>query len=752
MRSFILLFPVVVFALFLLASCSSSSIEGEQIDDGSGGCKIHSDCPDGNVCYNGSCEVYCDANTPCADGNVCDSEFNFCRPGGMHEDGDIEVDKAATDGDSELDLEDEIETVCTEGDLRCNPKFNDRLQKCQDEHWELFEFCKSYEVCRDGECVNPNASDGDEEKDEPDKDTDPDLTDGDEEPDMEEDTGECRHGDKRCNDNDRQICDNGVWTTFDTCPGGTVCQDAICVPDTDGDSDDIQCVCSEADGPCCDGCLFYDATHKCEDLDPLVGCDFGTGCGSSTTKRIRQRYCSGYSPECDGSTYTFDPVQDVQCDATQHCNWNAEQGAFCEEDPTCNCECSSGPCCSNFCHYDTSTRICNYNAEEETYCSPIDPNHPDQLCGGIYKKRVAFQYCTGNSNACTGSIVYQPEEMLVEQCVSTKKCDEDASGCVNAENCQWACSSGACCDAETHSFKLSGTVCAENVGEEFGCQNSQLCGDDYGRRPRHRTCSGYNASCDGPEVYGEWEILANCPSHQNCSAQIHGCIDDDLCSCNCSSGPCCDGCHYLPSYTVCQDNLDQEIGCPWGHEAGSDTGVRIKQQYCTGSDEECTGVVKFSDWNMGQDCEETEACDNGECINTEPCQSDTDCPESYYCRNGDCKEHVFPCATDDDCPHDLDNYFCNTLYGECIALDPCGSSDDCHDHPDGPNCDSQHHFCYGANCNPDSNNCRPGMFCILATLYVDNGYYCLGCENNDNCSDGMTCRNRPWLSNACVFE
>ncbi len=741
---------VFMMLLFVLASVACSSSELEDGEQNGVECTSDNDCPQNYRCFDTRCHEYCENDDDCSTG-FCDEDKNICLPG--ESDGDKTTPDSYKDSDTAVESDSEKETdgpSCVEDEKRCDPDNNLQVQKCQDQQWVFFKTCQSFEPCLEGECTNIPDSDEDYFFD-----SDSDNL---EEPDSEpEDDVEfvCEHGATRCkNEMEVEVCDNNVWTDQRVCYENQICLDGKCVNPPDGDSElELECVCTAADGPCCDGCHFYPSSRKCEDLPGLEGCDFGSACGSAITERAQQRFCDGYSSSCSGNVYTFSPVVKQNCEPSQRCAWSPQNGSDCVSDDSCQCQCSVGPCCSDGCHYNSSNSICDVSYEEQYYCDPVDPTDPSDMCGSLYKKQTSVRYCSGYSNACTGTISSLSNPEVVQACYSTQTCDEDNTGiCVNDASCSWACTEGPCCDVSTHSFKLAGTVCQTGVGYSYGCEGVSSCGDDFGRRVLNRTCSGYSAQCDGQNATGAFEVTVACQPYQICSPQSSGCINDQLCTCTCSSGACCDGCHYKPVSFVCNDNLGIENGCPWGSGTGSNVGVRYLQQRCSGSSDACSGQQVYSEWQIKEDCGEDEACINGECVNVEPCQSNSDCPANHYCSNGDCKEHVFPCDGDSDCPPDA-NMFCNTQYEECMPIDgQCSASSDCAGHADGPYCDSIYHFCYGPHCITDSGNCRPGTMCGWASAYVDNGFYCQGCDDNADCSDGMICRKRPWLPGVCLFE
>jgi hypothetical protein len=87
--------------------------------------------------------------------------------------------------------------------------------------------------------------------------------------------------------------------------------------------------------------------------------------------------------------------------------------------------------------------------------------------------------------------------------------------------------------------------------------------------------------------------------------------------CQCSSGPCCDGCHFMSDAKICNAENGMEYGCPWGNSCGSDVAsrTRTKLTYCSGNSPICNGRQTewsaFSSWTKIQDCGNWQSCSLG---------------------------------------------------------------------------------------------------------------------------------------------
>lgn len=97
--------------------------------------------------------------------------------------------------------------------------------------------------------------------------------------------------------------------------------------------------------------------------------------------------------------------------------------------------------------------------------------------------------------------------------------------------------------------------------------------------------------------------------------------------CECSSGPCCDGCHFMSEAKICSAQNDAQYGCAWGTGCGSDVATRTRTRliYCSGYSASCNGRQTdwsaYSGWTLLQNCGNTQSCVEG--IST--CQTNSSC-------------------------------------------------------------------------------------------------------------------------------
>ncbi len=250
----------------------------------------------------------------------------------------------------------------------------------------------------------------------------------------------------------------------------------------------------------------------------------------------------------------------------------------------------------------------------------------------------------------------------------------------------------------------------QTVGESrcYNSTNRQVCGNydsDFCLEwSSVQSCVG-NTSCG----YG------NCSSNQRPSWYCSGgscsynCVYDSQCAplCECSSGPCCDGCHYKNSAQTCNFETQTDYGCPWGLQCGVDVGkrTRTRLQYCSGSSFQCNGRfgdwLTWTNWIVSDSCSASEICPVG----SSQCQADSACSQpssyaKYY------SKHCF----DSDLYWFDSNGLRQDKYKDCSDDNEC-TIDSC-----------------------ETGKCVNELKCEGTTCKIDSGNYCKSCEH---CGDGV---------------
>ena len=192
--------------------------------------------------------------------------------------------------------------------------------------------------------------------------------------------------------------------------------------------------------------------------------------------------------------------------------------------------------------------------------------------------------------------------------------DYNYNGCSTCGSCSY--SSSSCYDPANWEGQCTTCYQQQNSCDSWG---PNYC---YASNVYHqRNC--YRVDSNGVRTnYTDNQLVQYCVAGQTC--QNGQCVV----ACECSGGPCCDGCHFKSATTTCNSQTQQEYGCPWGSACGSDVGLRtkIKYQYCSGSNNQCIGNwgdwMNLSGWTIAASCSGSQTCVQG--LST--CQSTSSCP------------------------------------------------------------------------------------------------------------------------------
>ncbi len=182
------------------------------------------------------------------------------------------------------------------------------------------------------------------------------------------------------------------------------------------------------------------------------------------------------------------------------------------------------------------------------------------------------------------------------------------------------CTSGPCCDG-CH-FLPSNFICEEDVSTEYYCRDGTGCGQDVFVHHEDRYCSGTSGLCTGALQWDQEALHDNCNETETCSPGESSCAFTPACDCECTSGPCCDGCHFRASSFMCDDDASTEYTCRDGTDCGDDVFVRQADRYCSGTSNLCTGALQWGQEVVHVNCDiETERCSPGEssCAFTPAC-------------------------------------------------------------------------------------------------------------------------------------
>ncbi len=337
------------------------------------------------------------------------------------------------------------------------------------------------------------------------------------------------------------------------------------------------------------------------------------------------------------------------------------------------CDCSSGTCCDG-CSYRSSSTVCQSNADWDYGC-PWGTS-----CGADVGIQYRDRYCSGSSSSCSGSLGSWKGWSTADYCSATEICADNDSSCNYSSTC-CECTSGTCCDG--CNYRSSSTVCQVNADSDYGCPWGTSCGADVGIQYRDRYCSGSSSSCSGSlGSWKGWSTADSCSTTETCTDNDSTCNYSAPCDCECTSGDCCDGCHYEPAGTS-----------------------------CTSDGNPCTDDV----------CNASGSCNHPN--NSAPCDDGSFCNGADTCNAGSCTAHGGdPCPGPDgdgDCTES-----CNEGATDCTAADPTGSACD-----DGLFCGVADTCDAAGVCTPGSSSCSGSDFCDE----VDN--QCLSDTDTDGIPD-----------------
>ena len=366
------------------------------------------------------------------------------------------------------------------------------------------------------------------------------------------------------------------------------------------------------------------------------------------------------------------------------------------------------------------TNECSYVGQVRCY----DSTHR-QICGNY------------DSDACL-------EWSSPEVCSGPTNCGY--GNCASNQRPSWYCSNGTCTyscrydsSCETPQNYLS---CWQNDVWWFSgsthqpLSKYQECGEDSCGDWQDKYCQG-NKVYQKRICYERGCANGSCYSNQYTDTRlVEECAPDETCvdgeckkECECSSGPCCDGCHYKPATSVCDVEIDTQYGCPWGTGCGADVAkrTRSKFRYCSGNSASCNGRwgswSEWSSWRVADYCTINEVCRPG----YQKCQYRSSCASPgpsyikhyrkvcignslwWYDSNDQKQDKYRDCIDNNTCTQD----FCEN--GKCIfelkcdgTTCPVGSQDYCQ------NCE----HCGDGVCNCQEDICSCPQDCKIEGISI----------------------------------
>lgn len=207
-----------------------------------------------------------------------------------------------------------------------------------------------------------------------------------------------------------------------------------------------------------------------------------------------------------------------------------------------------------------------------------------------------------------------------------------------SQECVWVdkttCPVPACSPGQTKPCGNCGNfACGVNGQWESNCNNQGVCNPNTdgpkvttcvsGIGTKTETCSATtcqwvenSANCQNlpePCVWQDWQIL-DCQTTDGKVGQLRAlCTTENKwlvdpcqeiqsgCVCSVNYG-CCNGCQYLPSSQICKVKSEHQCSQP------QEISWRQVHQYCSGSDENCTGQVNTGAWTVKNTCSAGQLC------------------------------------------------------------------------------------------------------------------------------------------------
>jgi hypothetical protein len=558
-------------------------------------------------------------------------------------------------------------------------------------------------------------------------------------------------GDGEVNPDIGEQCDPPA-TNSTQCPQTTYTCDyenrKLCTRDSYGDCDSsCQCVndrfsCGPADsGYYCGTCPNHCGDGSCNCNETYSSCpsdcEFECECSGWISHSCGYSSCPWYKI---GQTRSCSPSEcdsEFQCECSESCctSWTA-QG------------CGQGGCPDEEMYYTRNCGTCPYS-ESQCVLHPVCAA-PVQCTSSLGNKYNPGEWCCHDERCAIGdSFCYHcPNDVLncyecqsngswIDRCADgTVGYDYECSGKYIGDSCNGGtCESPCVCYIPiTYSLSLSASPTRVQYGDLISLtatlrQNgSPLQGktiEIHYKNPSDGSflplvgigptnSSGVASYSQG--VDSSWFRDSTCQLKAIYSDTESNVVS--LTRCECTSGVCCDGCHYRSSSYVCDPEYDVQYGCPWGTSCGDDVGVRYKQRYCSGNSASCTGSISsWTPWAVADYCSSTETCQEGNpnCVSCSvPVQCTSSLGNKYNPGEWCC--HDERCAIGNSfcwhCPNDVLN--CYECQSDGSWIDRCADGTVDYDYEcSGKYIDPAH----GDNtCN--GGTCESPCVCVLPSIYT----------------------------------
>ena len=381
----------------------------------------------------------------------------------------------------------------------------------------------------------------------------------DEEPEVEEDVeGPCVEDSQRCPDvgdgqaNYYEVCKNSRWILDDFCEPQHYCVETV---------NGVECRENVPDEDYEPG--DQDAIEQGDPVDAEFVCEEdAVMCDPDNPNNVLRCFYNAW-------------VEDIIC--------NTDLGYYCEDG-----HCLLTP------DYDLDYEEREIQCDEDSLRCRQDKSAVLILCEGGWE---IYEACN------EGSLCVD------KQCVTVDGEPEEVEPC--------DCTDGPCCEDGCH-FKGPDVVCDAFV--TYYCPDSGVCGSDVYERRSNRYCRGNDNECSGRIEMGDLEVSTDCAPNQICeidtTTREGSCTPKTECACECkpTDGPCCGGCYFKSSGTICEHNAGYETDCHDASEeipylCGGHQVERYGYRVCDGTSATCDGDVVWPDtWDTVGICPANEHC------------------------------------------------------------------------------------------------------------------------------------------------
>lgn len=601
-------------------SVQSNCLADEVCNDTSKSCQKKIECVNGESYCNGDQIVVCQ-NNKWTNGTVCESD-STCFDGAC-----VKTAPACTEGVSEC-LSDSELSVCAGGKITTSACGNG--QKCFTRNGK--SQCEAV-VCTENSCKDDStryicntALNSQTEESCPastvcDSETKSCIP------------RTCTEKEKRCANNNVEVCTNNAWTVQTSCSDTQMCKEST--------KQCVKIVCTDGDTRCnSKGKLETCSNNK---FGSATACGNGKVCQAVSEKKSEcvDLVCTNGMYQCVGAELQkcVDNawVKQTTCDSPALCTAKSTSGS-------CKArECENGAeACSNS---KASSKLCKDYVWELTLCSTVQQGSKCSMSNGHASCQLPV--CT-NGYSCDGNTLKRCENnayTYTKDCGNSATCDASAGKCVANECAEgnYSCASSTLRKCENGKW-VSKATCTAN--QQCSAENKK-CVDNE--------CKADEFKCDGKALYdcvnGKWHLVETCTASQTCDASAGICQNAAVCGYG-------NKCENNNLYKCLNGAWVLQKECAQGETCSSSAGLCAQ---CGGNSYECRGQDLYN-------------CRDYVWVKQQTCAANETCSGSYY--GGGCIANEVP-----ECTNGQKKCDGNTLKscsnGKWSVEKECGAGESC---------------------------------------------------------------------------